>query len=128
MATRFEIYKQAVRDLEHASAELDQVHASLKDIGFQDLQIPAVGWVGNWPRIDSLVKHLDALREALLEAECPECDHAIAKHGDKYGCEYERGDVDMPTRDGGTILAAAGPCGCRWGLEVPDTRQLPRWA
>jgi hypothetical protein len=119
MATRFEIWKQAVLDLERAEAELDQVHASLKDIGLQNLGSDAGAWATTVPK---LVAQATRLLIELRNADCPECDHLISRHGDKYGCEHERGDVSMSTRGAGTVLAAAGPCHCRWGLEEPAGR------
>src|ERR1700678_1276693 len=121
MATRFQIYKQAIADLARAAAELDQVHASLKDTRLHDVTTDRLelNRVSTEADIRDLVFMADGLLKELRTAECEECGHAISKHGDRYGCEYERGDVEMPTRDGGTILAAAGPCHCQWGLEEP---------
>jgi hypothetical protein len=46
---------------------------------------------------------------ALAKLVCPECDHELQHHADKYGCEVERGD-----REGyeGEPAQAMGPCGC----------------
>jgi ribosomal protein S27AE len=99
--------------MERAIEELDQAGASLKDIRMGDLDS------GGWRRatIHQLVMDAEGLLAELRSAECDDCGHAIAKHGDRYGCEYERGDVEMSTRDGGSVMAAAGPCHCRWGLQ-----------
>lgn len=113
MATKFEVWKQACLDLERAVAELDQIHASLKDCGLDD--VDAGGY--RKPTIKHLVSDAEGLLKNLREAKCDECWHPISLHGDRYGCELERGDVEMPCRDGGTILAAAGPCGCDWGKK-----------
>ncbi len=50
------------------------------------------------------------LVEALGNVECPECEHSVRYHLDKYGCEYERGD-GYP--NGSEILQALGPCSCK---------------
>lgn len=48
------------------------------------------------------------------EVRCPECDHLVSLHvSSTGGCEVERGDGYVPCRDGGEILSALGPCGCR---------------
>jgi ribosomal protein S27AE len=113
MPTRFELWKQAIEQMEHAIAELDQAHATMKDCRLDD--VDAGGY--RMPTIKHLVSDAEGLLRELRTAECDDCGHAIAKHGDRYGCEYERGDVPMNCRDGGTIMAAAGPCHCKWGLQ-----------
>lgn len=120
MATRFEVWKATVADLARVAAELDQVRAQLKDIQLRELLAfdegePLRGRLNG--NIDDLTFACDGLLKELRTAECDECSHAIAIHGDRYGCEYERGDVEMPCRDGGTVMAAAGPCHCKWGLQ-----------
>jgi ribosomal protein S27AE len=92
MATRFELWKQAIEQLTRAAAELDQAHATLKDCGLDD--IDAGGY--RKPTIKNLVIDAEGLLQELRHAECDECNHRIAHHGDRYGCEYERGDVEMP--------------------------------
>ena len=44
---------------------------------------------------------------------CPECEHAIPLHADKYGCQHERGDSWVTGKDGTEALVAMGPCGCK---------------
>ncbi|SRR5579872_414063 len=111
--TRFEMYQQAIEQLTQAVDALDQAHASMKDA-----QVADVASTGHYPLvIKSVIFHAEQILEQLKTAECLECGHALSKHGDKYGCEYDRGDVEMTCRDGGTILAAAGPCGCEWGQQ-----------
>jgi hypothetical protein len=119
MTTNFELWKQAIEQLTRVVAELDQAHATLKDCGLDD--IAAGGY--RKPTIKHLVSDAEGLLKGLQYAKCEECGRRIAHHGDRYGCEYERGDVEMPCRDGGTILAAAGPCGCEWGLQEPKGRK-----
>jgi hypothetical protein len=115
MATRFEIYKQALLDLERAIAELDQVHASLKDIGLQRI-IEGSHTVGD------LVMQGDELLNELRIAECPECDHPIAQHDRSNGCWEE-----LPGQfDEHTIWLPTTQCLCRWGVSEPVARQLPR--
>jgi hypothetical protein len=114
MATRFELWKQAIAQMERAIAELDQAHATLKDAGLDDVTATSRY---NTVTIKDLVRKGQSLLGELREAECEDCGHLIAWHGDQYGCEYERGDQPMNSRDGGTIMAAAGPCHCQWGLE-----------
>jgi hypothetical protein len=50
--------------------------------------------------------------ESRLDDECPDCGHNWDLHGDRYGCQYERGDrwVDWGQ---GHRLVAMGPCGCK---------------
>ena len=59
----------------------------------------------------------DAHISNLLGEACGECGHSLALHGDKYGCEHERGDVWIEgTNCGGWV--AAPPCGCKEGRTV----------
>jgi hypothetical protein len=74
MATRFEIWKQALLDLERAIAELDQVHASLKDVGLDG--IDAGGY--RKPTSRQLVIDAEGLLDNLRKADCEECGRAIA--------------------------------------------------
>jgi hypothetical protein len=76
---------------------------------------PTCGVYAKQLNAGQLVVAAMALLEAIKESDCPECDHLISRHEDEYGCDFERGDVEMPCRDGGTIMAAAGPCTCDWG-------------
>lgn len=109
MATRFEIYKQALLDLGRASAELDQVHASLKDIGLSDMII--TGRLDNF-RISDLVSNADCLLRELRVAECAECEHPINdEHAGTHGCQH-RQSYDNGRRAGSL-------CGCTWGQEDP---------
>jgi hypothetical protein len=39
--------------------------------------------------------------------ECEECGHAVSLHMDRYGCQYERGDIVV-----NECNVAGGPCGC----------------
>lgn len=48
-----------------------------------------------------------ALLEALENMICPDCDHRLGLHADRYGCEFDRGDREI-----NGLLQAAGPCGC----------------
>lgn len=101
MATRIEIYQQAVLDLERAVSELDQVHASLKDIGFDQITISSVGRLLTDPRtILNLVDYAEAMLKELRIAACPDCEHLIDGHEKEGGC----------------------PCGCRWGFEDVGAR------
>jgi hypothetical protein len=59
----------------------------------------------NWE--DNLRQMNRELLEALENIECPECNHILKFHADRYGCEVDRGDREI-----GGILQAAGPCGC----------------
>jgi hypothetical protein len=116
--TRFTMYEQAISQLEEAAEALDQAHASMKDAQVDDVR----SYRSNGLSVRSIVSHVEALIDELKKAECGECDHKLSQHGDRYGCEHERGDVPMTCRDGGTVDAAAGPCGCRWGLEAGGSR------
>jgi hypothetical protein len=54
-------------------------------------------------------KERDLLHAALGAIPCPDCEHSLSKHADKYGCEYDRGDGYI---GGAEFLQALGPCGC----------------
>ena len=114
-STRFELYRQAVAQLRKAVDALDQAHATLKD-----LKIDKAVEADTLHRFNArqLCRYMEGLLTDLNTLECEDCGHPLSKHGDKYGCEYDRGDIQMGCRDGGTVLAASGPCGCEWGLKV----------
>jgi hypothetical protein len=103
MAMRFEVWKQAVLDMERAIAELDQVQASLKDI-----RLDRLGFEPR-PNIAQLIIDADRLVAELRNAACDECCHAIIKHGTPDGCDA-------------VVLLLGTPCGCRWGLEEAGPR------
>jgi hypothetical protein len=53
--------------------------------------------------------------EDFQEIECDECGHKVSLHGDRYGCQYERGDIVFPGEGGASgsgYEIAGGPCGC----------------
>lgn len=115
MATRFEIYKQALLDLKRALADLDQVHASLKDVGLDR--------VNAGPRdlkIQEIVFQVDRLFHELGRAECPQCTHLITLHAP--GCTHQIGDELASD----VLIEPPGSCGCKWGLEEPASRYLSR--
>lgn len=60
--TRMELYKQAIEQLQRAVDELDQCHATLKDIG-EDVSVDLLD-------VGELV---DRLLKELKTAECDEC-------------------------------------------------------
>jgi len=69
----------------------------------------------------------NAVSEPDPEQECISCGHPIRLHGDKYGCQYERGDAWVTGRDGTECLMAQGPCGCKdWGFEEVEPDRLQR--
>jgi hypothetical protein len=45
---------------------------------------------------------------AIAKLVCPQCDHELQHHADKYGCEIERGDGYRNAE----FEEALGPCGC----------------
>jgi hypothetical protein len=100
MPTRFQIWKQAIADLERAIAELGQVRASLKDIGLHDVGTSSFRKLN----IEDLVFEANNLLAELRVAACDDCCHAIAKHGTAGGCDA-------------IVLLLSAPCGCRWGLQ-----------
>ena len=58
--------------------------------------------------------------------ECEECGHPIRLHGDKYGCQYERGDAWVAGNQAGepTVLMAQGPCGCQaWEVTERESSE-----
>jgi hypothetical protein len=59
----------------------------------------------------------------MSERFCENCLHAESLHGDKYGCEFERGDawVRGNQAEEPMVLMAQGPCGCK--EFVPDDMQ-----
>lgn len=66
-------------------------------------------WKGN----EDLAAHMKRIEEE--NEECPKCGHEMRLHGDKYGCQYERGDVFVTGNQAEqpTVLMARGPCGCK---------------
>jgi len=119
MATRFEIYTQSLLDLKRSIAELDQVHASLKDVGFHRTLI---GRYVDQRTIKDLVEDAGTLLRELSSAECPECSHRISFHGGASGCRHEIAPtIDTPTPCG-TMMLEAQICGCRWGLAGPNAK------
>lgn len=71
----------------------------------------ACDWCGEPAPEPEAVVNGERLCKACRET-CPECGHAWKDHESPYGCEIELGDYPAPCKDGGTILAARGPCGC----------------
>lgn len=70
----------------------------------------------SWQEREEDLRHSDEEAEAeryFREEVCPECEHPWSMHGDKYGCEYEPGDVSDP--DIG--WRALPPCGCKLQKE-----------
>jgi hypothetical protein len=64
--------------------------------------------------------------ERETEALCEDCGHEVRLHGDKYGCQYERGDslVGGHNKYGEEVDAipmAMGPCGCTAITVEKDT-------
>jgi hypothetical protein len=119
MATRFEIYTQSLLDLKRSIAELDQVHASLKDIR---LNRTLVGRYVEQRTIKDILGDLDLLLHELNSAECRECSHRIASHGGPSGCRHEIAPtIDTPAPCG-TMMLEAQICGCRWGLADPNAK------
>jgi hypothetical protein len=47
------------------------------------------------------------------EKLCPDCDHKVSLHEDRYGCQYEFGDAWVSDSNGNEALVAQGPCGCK---------------
>ena len=102
--TRFAMYGQALDQLQEASELLDQARASMKDAQVDDVRS---GRFQESPTIKRIIQHIEGLIKELQVAECDDCGHRLALHGDPYGCEHERGG-DVPTR----------LCSCEWGLEA----------
>ena len=42
-----------------------------------------------------LIAAAPELLEALEQIECPECNHILKFHADRYGCEVDRGDREI---------------------------------
>jgi hypothetical protein len=105
-------YQEAVRFLKEAAEAIDQAHSEMKDATLDDIEIRTA----HGPmRIRLLSQHVSDMLREMQKAGCPWCDHRISLHADKYGCEYERGDVPMRSKDGDDVTTAAGSCGCQWG-------------
>jgi hypothetical protein len=76
----------------------------------------------DWNLIAASPEMLVAL-EGLI---CPQCNHELGLHVDKYGCEQERGDREG---DEGEVAQAMGPCGCNdddLTEDYPDIRRALR--
>jgi hypothetical protein len=83
--TQFEIYTEAVKQMEAAVAELDQAHATLRDIGLHQYSEP---WKGNPLSIEKLYKRADELLATLRRVECDECGRPLAAHAqDATNCD-----------------------------------------
>lgn len=52
---------------------------------------------------------LERVEAVLGVLPCEECEHSLALHFDRNGCEYERGDRQV--QEVGAV--AMGPCGCK---------------
>ena len=105
--TRFAEYAAAVEFLKEAASALDQAHACMKAAEIDDIEVQVSGGI----RVLSIFAA--EMAEEVKTAECGDCGHALSRHGDKDGCEYERGDVLR-----GDNLVAAGPCSCQWGQKT----------
>ena len=112
--TRFALYEQALEQLQEAFDTLDQAHASMKDARVGDVESRGACGLS----ISRVIWHVESLIGELETAECDDCGHKLTLHGERYGCEHERIDAHVVCGDGGTVLAAVGPCSCQWGLEV----------
>lgn len=83
--TQYQIYTEAVRQMETAVAELDQAHATLRDIGLQDY---TAAWKGGKLSISTLYKRADELLTVLRRVECDECGRPLADHAqDVSNCD-----------------------------------------
>jgi hypothetical protein len=107
MTPRYEMWRQAIEQLQSAAAQLDQAHASLRDA---DLLYVGGGWKQS--TIKQLATSADELLAAVRGAECPECDHLIAGHGEMHGCNHDRDAAGIDP-----VLGPLGPCCCGWGLQ-----------
>lgn len=94
MATRFQIWTQAIVNRTLARVELEQVRASLERISLDDVDSALIG---------NLVSDAHNLIFELQMSECEECGHAISRHGTASGCDT-------------MVLLLDAPCGCRRGL------------
>lgn len=104
--TNLEAYKQALCAIGAAAKELDQAWASLKDCRLTD--VDAGGY--RKPTIQDLTNGAFALLDALKQADCDECGHAVISHDGPHGCQH--GDRD--DADGN----ATRPCSCTWGQKA----------
>lgn len=119
MATKLSQYTEAVRFLMEAANAIDQAHACLKDAELEDIEITLDDRFRFTRQKHMGVATLSGLvadmAKEVATAECDECTHALRYHHSAEGCEFERGDVPTRCKDGGEVMAAAGPCGCEWG-------------
>ena len=83
--TQYQIYTEAVRQMETAVAELDQAHATLRDIGLHQYCEPRRG---NPLSAEKLYKRADELLATLRAATCDECGRTLAAHAaDVTNCD-----------------------------------------
>jgi hypothetical protein len=83
--TQFEIYTDAVIQMENAIYELDQAHALLKDIGLHQY---SEAWKGAPLSIETICRRADKLLATLRRVECEECGRLMSEHAqDKTNCD-----------------------------------------
>ena len=112
--TRIELYNHALTQLAVAFEALDQAYASLKTI---ELHREVESGKGIYRlTLRQLVERAEEMLNSLKTMDCEDCSHKLSQHAE-YGCEHDRGDGPVTTRDGGTLEVALGPCGCEWGLQ-----------
>jgi hypothetical protein len=102
--SRLETWKEAIQQLGVAVGQLDQAHATLKDLGMENVGDHDAQAYGSVMTLKSVRRHADEILKAAKTADCDECGHAISMHEDKYGCQYERGDEGKP-------------CTCQWWAQ-----------
>src|ERR1700677_5002182 len=85
--TRFEEYAAAVKFLKEAAAAIDQAHACMKAAEIDDIEVQVSGG------IQELSIYAAEMAKEVETAECSDCGHALSRHNDADGCNYERGDV-----------------------------------
>lgn len=82
--TQYQIYTEAVKQMEAAVAELDQAHATLRDIGLHQ-------YTGPWRAklsVETLYERADELLTTLRSVECDECGRPLAAHAaDVTNCD-----------------------------------------
>ena len=86
--TTVETYMEGLRQLQVAVDELDQAHATLRDVGMDRYSTSRVPW-GPRLSLDEIYKHAESLLKDLQTADCDMCGAPVVLHPVE-GCEEWR--------------------------------------
>jgi hypothetical protein len=96
--------QDAIDILRHAATKTPLYSATWRMLG------NAAAYLEDSPTTGTSAELLQRAEKVLGLLPCEECDHSLVLHFDRYGCEYERGDIEGDESGPGYAL---GPCGCK---------------